>query len=129
MAPILPLLSENVLRPPSLPQSLFLLNNPFPLAQAEAIAAIASAEGITAPEPLAKWLWRRLFQREPNPGRNGPRPTGSWFPNRILKTLTSFCQMLLCSNEIAYGGLTLSSRVGKLSEASPMVSGRWDSLA
>jgi hypothetical protein len=83
------------------PQSLFLLNHPFPLAQAEAIAGAASAEGITAPGPLAKWLWRRLFQREPSPQETalaqqalGPKPE--------LKTVTALCQMLLCSNEIAY---------------------------
>jgi hypothetical protein len=83
------------------PQSLFLLNHPFPLAQAEAIATLASTEGLSAPEPLAQWLWRRLFQRAPSPQEAdlarqalGPRPD--------LKTLTAFCQMLLCSNETAY---------------------------
>jgi hypothetical protein len=83
------------------PQSLFLLNHPFPLAQAEAIATLASTEGLGAPEPLAQWLWRRLFQRAPSP-QEADLARQALGPKPDLKTLTAFCQMLLCSNETAY---------------------------
>lgn len=48
------------------PQSLFLLNSPFVLAQAEALAA-ASAASTKGSGERVRWLWRRLFQREPGP--------------------------------------------------------------
>ena len=83
------------------PQSLFLLNHSFPLAQAAALATLASSEGLSTPEPLAHWLWRRLFQRDASAHEIalaqqalGTKPDH--------KTLTVFCQMLLCCNETAY---------------------------
>ncbi len=83
------------------PQALFLLNHPFSIAQAEALAALASAEGMTDSEPITRWLWGRLFLREPSPEEAAfSRQALGLKPD--LKTLTSFCQMLLCSNETVY---------------------------
>jgi hypothetical protein len=83
------------------PQALFLLNHPFSIAQAEALAAMVSAEGLRAPDAISSWLWRRLFQRAPTRQERelALRALGL---EPDLKTLTSFCQMLLCSNETAY---------------------------
>ncbi|MEY2600036.1 MAG: hypothetical protein RLZZ142_2295, partial [Verrucomicrobiota bacterium] len=83
------------------PQSLFLLNHPFPLAQAEAIATLAFSQGLSAPDPIAHWLWRRLLQRAPGTHEIG-LARQALGPKPDLKTLTAFCQMLLCSNETAY---------------------------
>jgi len=82
------------------PQSLFLLNHPFTLAQAEALAA-ESAKAAPDPAVRLRWLWQRLFQHEP-----GAEEVA--FAAQALGTgadparWTLFCQMLLCSNEFAY---------------------------
>ena len=82
------------------PQALFLLNNPFTLAQAEGLSAAAAKAG-AEPHERVRWLWRRIFQREPVPedaalaarALGDGTDAGRW---------TSFCQMLLCSNEFSY---------------------------
>jgi hypothetical protein len=82
------------------PQSLFLLNHPFTLAQAEALAA-ASAQANAETRDRVRWLWRRLFQRD-------PAPEDDALAARVLGTAadatrwTAFCQTLLCSNEFIY---------------------------
>jgi hypothetical protein len=82
------------------PQSLFLLNHPFTLAQAEALAA-ASAQAGAETRDRVRWLWRRVFQRD-------PAPEDDALAARVLGTAadatrwTAFCQTLLCSNEFIY---------------------------
>jgi len=82
------------------PQSLFLLNHPFTLAQAEALSAVSANAGADAKERV-RWLWQRVFQRELT-------PTEMALATRALGDApdaarwTAFCQMLLCSNEFSY---------------------------
>jgi hypothetical protein len=82
------------------PQSLFLLNDPFSLAQADALAA-ASAQACVEPQARVRWLWRRIFQHEPSPedAALAARALGA---GTDAARWTSFCQALLCSNEFIY---------------------------
>ena len=82
------------------PQSLFLLNHPFTLAQAEALS-VAAAKAGAEPQERVRWLWRRIFQREPSPGDEALalRALGT---DADAARWISFCQMLLCSNEFSY---------------------------
>ncbi len=82
------------------PQSLFLLNHLFTLAQAEALFAAAAQASGDSDERL-RWLWRRLFQREPDAADRAlaARALGS---EADAARWTEFCQMLLCANEFAY---------------------------
>ena len=82
------------------PQSLFLLNHPFTLAQAAALSD-AAAKAVPDPKERIRWLWECVFQRQPTPAdlalanhALGEAPdAGRW---------TAFCQMLFCSNEFTY---------------------------
>jgi len=77
------------------PQSLFLLNHPFTLAQAEALAA-AAAQAAAEPRERVRWLWLRLFQHEPSP------ENAALAERALAADAVALCQMLLCSNEFAY---------------------------
>jgi hypothetical protein len=82
------------------PQSLFLLNHPFTLAQAEALAT-ASAQASSEPRERLRCLWRRLFQHEPAP-EDEALATRALGTDADAARWAAFCQMLLCTNEFAY---------------------------
>jgi hypothetical protein len=82
------------------PQSLFLLNSPFVVAQAEALAA-ASAKAALERDERLRWLWRRLFQRNPSPADES-LATRALPADAAPARWTAFCQALLCSDEFAY---------------------------
>ena len=82
------------------PQSLFLLNHPFTLAQAEALSA-AAAKADADVNGWVFWLWQRVFQREPSPADTA-LATRALGENPDAARWTEFCQMLLCSNEFSY---------------------------
>ena len=82
------------------PQSLFLLNHPFTLAQAEALSSSAAKTSADAKERVCL-LWQRVFQREPAPAEMA-LATRALGENPDAARWTSFCQMLLCSNEFSY---------------------------
>jgi hypothetical protein len=93
------------------PQALFLLNHPFAMAQARALAVRAAKQG-TSDEARIQWLYGQIFgrpatEREAMIGKavlsrgreaakmagDGPKPEEIWEP---------YCQILLCSNEFMY---------------------------
>ncbi len=82
------------------PQSLFLMNHPFVLTQAEALANAVFEAGVMR-EKRVRWLWQRLLQRAPSPEEKV-------LTDRVLGNESdkaqwaAFCQMMLCSNEFAY---------------------------
>ncbi|HSH95343.1 MAG TPA: DUF1553 domain-containing protein, partial [Roseimicrobium sp.] len=82
------------------PQSLFLLNHPFTVSQAEALASAAIKAGSTTPDRV-RWLWQRLFQHAPAAAdlSLADRALGG---DADIARWTVYCQMLLCSNEFAY---------------------------
>ncbi len=82
------------------PQSLFLLNDPFTLAQADALAA-AAAQACAEPTARVRWLWRRIFQHDPS-SEDAALAARALGANADAARWTSFCQALLCSNEFIY---------------------------
>lgn len=76
------------------PQALWLLNHPFALARAKALAELAGKqEGDSATK--MRWLARRLWQRDPTAAELAvaARAGDNW---------EALCQVLLCSNELIY---------------------------
>ena len=99
------------------PQALFLLNSPFALAQANALAARVMKRGTPDSEKI-RWLYRLLYGREPNSrelevglravARREEFPQS--LPNRADTRRTHpidaawlrYCHVLLCANEFMF---------------------------
>jgi uncharacterized protein DUF1553/uncharacterized protein DUF1549/cytochrome c len=84
------------------PQALWLLNHPFALAQARALAESVAHEASPETDGRIAWLYERLFARPPQPEEI--RTAGAAIA-RLGGNETAWeqlCQVLLCSNEFAY---------------------------
>jgi hypothetical protein len=80
------------------PQALFLLNHPFALAQAKALADRSTREAPAGIAHRVEWLYQRLFARPPSPEETALALTAvgngtEW---------ESYCHTLLCANEFVY---------------------------
>ena len=87
------------------PQSLFLLNSPFALAQTKALAELALKQPGLDDARRIDWLYQRLYARPPKPeekelglqvvrdGAAGADAAAAW---------EQYCQVLLCANEFVY---------------------------
>jgi hypothetical protein len=82
------------------PQSLFLLNHPLTLQQADRLAE-ATVTSSQETDSRLRWLWRRVFQAEltAEDEEMSIRFLGTE-PDAMRWSM--FCQMLLCSNRFAY---------------------------
>jgi len=82
------------------PQSLFLLNHPLVLEQAERLTAMVMQQPDETVLRLHR-LWRQVFQAAPTPAEQAwsQRVLG---PEPDVIAWTTFCQMLLCSNRLTY---------------------------
>jgi hypothetical protein len=87
------------------PQSLFLLNSPFALAQNKALAELALTQPNSDDAARIDWLYRRLYARPPKPeekelglqlvkeAQGAADAAAAW---------EQYCQVLLCANEFVY---------------------------
>ena len=88
------------------PQALFLMNHPFALAQARALAERASKlSGFDARKKI-EWLYRNLYGRPPGKeeadiGLALVEPPGDGKKEGESRWL-EYCQALLCANEFVY---------------------------
>lgn len=79
-------------------QSLFLLNHPFTVQQAERLSHLAAGKG-AQDHAVVDWLCRRLFLRPAS--SQEARLAAAFLPDDPARW-TALCQMLLCSNEFVY---------------------------
>jgi len=94
------------------PQALFLLNNPFALAQAGKLAQFVQRDGPHAASARIDWLYHRLFGRAPTEREVAAAlaalasPTHDELPAPARQSLDPawerYCQVLLCANEFLY---------------------------
>ncbi len=94
------------------PQALFLLNNPFALAQASKLAQLVQRGGPQSASARIDWLYRRLFGRAPAEREIAAglaalaSPTHDEPPAAAAQSLDPawerYCQVLLCVNEFLY---------------------------
>ena len=82
------------------PQALWLLNHPFASAQAAALARLAKTQGGQEADAVIRWLFERLYGRQPTPEETGlispllePRSERAW---------ERLAHVLLCANEFIY---------------------------
>jgi hypothetical protein len=100
-APDAQVIAEKRLDSTVAPQALFLLNSPFVLQQAEALAQRAlKRDGDDAAR--VRWLYEMLYSRETSAREIdlGVRATGQ--TNDLVAAWTRYCQVLLCANEFIY---------------------------
>jgi hypothetical protein len=89
------------------PQALFLMNHPFAMAQAEALArrAVHCAEDDAG---RIRWLYALLYNREPSPqelqiGLRAVEDSRSGEGKQsLVERWEPYCQVLLCANEFIY---------------------------
>jgi hypothetical protein len=81
------------------PQALFLMNNPFVLDRARALADRVMKQG--PPDDRAKidWLYRLLYSR---PANDRETEIGMAVVREGGESWASYCQVLLCANEFVY---------------------------
>jgi hypothetical protein len=84
------------------PQALWLLNHPFALAQIKALADRLEREGPKATEARVEWLYERLFARLPRAEERELMASAVRRLGEGTKTWEQICQVLVCSNELAY---------------------------
>jgi hypothetical protein len=92
------------------PQALFLLNHPFALAQARALAQRALREGPPAERDRIAWLYQLLYARPPGAREidlgtaalGQARAAASGQPDGEERAWAEYCQVLLCANEFMY---------------------------
>ena len=89
------------------PQALFLLNHPFAVEQAKALADLALKQASADDRGRIDWLYRRLYARPPTAQEvdlamsvlGGVNQTK---PDEVAAAWTQYCQILLCANEFMY---------------------------
>ncbi|MCA9418097.1 MAG: DUF1553 domain-containing protein, partial [Candidatus Omnitrophica bacterium] len=85
------------------PQALFLLNNPFVLETAEAMAKDLLANASISGEERIRGIYQKLYSRPPT---DQELKIGESFTSKgeaeALKSWTEYCQILLCANEFVY---------------------------
>ncbi len=86
------------------PQALFMLNHPFALNTAKALAKLTEREGPTEDERKIAWLYERLFARPATPREIeiGLRLLREAASGDKAAAWTQYCQVLLCANEFVY---------------------------
>ncbi len=95
-------------------QSLFLLNNPFVVEQSAKLAQLALTQAGSPPEMRCRWLFSRVFNREPNPVEleatlqlyrtltSEGAATDEAPLSQELFTWSTICQAYLASSEFRY---------------------------
>ena len=84
------------------PQALWLLNHPFALAQAKALAQRLEREAPADSPARIAWLYERLFARSPRPEETQRATAALAQLGSDTAAWEQFCQVLLCSNEFVY---------------------------
>jgi hypothetical protein len=89
------------------PQALFLLNHPFAVEQAKALAELTLKQASADDKGRIDWLYRRLYARPPTAEETelGIRVIGeAGAPKQedVLAVWAQYCQILLCANEFMY---------------------------
>ena len=89
------------------PQALFLLNHPFAVQQARALAELTLKQASADDRGRIDWLYRRLYARpatapETELGSRLIGESGATKPEEVLAAWTQYCQILLCANEFMY---------------------------
>jgi len=84
------------------PQSLWLMNQPFVLAQAQALAERMAREAPADAEGRADWLTRLLFARSATPAETALIADSMGRAAEPAKAWEQICHALLCSNEFAF---------------------------
>jgi hypothetical protein len=80
------------------PQALFLLNHPFALDQAKALAARSA--GHDSVDQRVAWLYQALYARLPAPRER--ELAAELLPSREATAWERYCHILLCANEFIY---------------------------
>lgn len=81
------------------PQALFLMNNPFVLDRAKALADRAMKEGPADDRAKIDWLYRLLYSRA---ATERETRIGLAMIDEGGDSLQRYCQVLLCANEFVY---------------------------
>ena len=89
------------------PQALFLLNHPFAVEQAKALADLALKQASADARGRIDWLYRRLYSRPPTPpelelASQVLGQVDASKPEEVLAAWSQYCQILLCANEFMY---------------------------
>jgi hypothetical protein len=93
------------------PQALFLMNNPFALAQTQFLARRVMQQGGDTDAARIDWLYRLLLCRAPTAEEveigkaaleDARKPNGSDEQVKPEQPWEAYCQVLLCSNEFMY---------------------------
>jgi hypothetical protein len=89
------------------PQALFLLNHPFAVEQAKALAGLTLKQASADDRGRIDWLYRRLYARPPTPpevelGLGVVGQAGAKKEDEVLAAWSQYCQILLCANEFMY---------------------------
>jgi len=89
------------------PQALFLLNHPFAVEQARALAGLTLKQASADDRGRIDWLYRRLYARPPTPpevelGLSVVGQAGAKKDDELLAAWSQYCQILLCANEFMY---------------------------
>jgi hypothetical protein len=77
------------------PQALFLMNHPFLMARASALAKLAGVQRLDDRGRI-QWLYRRLYARP------ATEPEVAIGLRAVSRNWETYCQVLLCGNEFAY---------------------------
>jgi cytochrome c553 len=84
------------------PQALWLLNHPFALAQAKALAQRLEREAPPDLPARVAWLYEHLFTRPPHAEETQRAVTALARLGGDAASWEQFCQVLLCANEFVY---------------------------
>jgi hypothetical protein len=89
------------------PQALFLLNHPFAVEQARALAELTLKQASADDRGRIDWLYRRLYARPPKPeevelATSVLKEVAGSKPDDVSAAWTQYCQILLCANEFMY---------------------------
>jgi mono/diheme cytochrome c family protein len=89
------------------PQALFLMNHPFAIEQAKALADLALKQASADDRGRIDWLYRRLYARPPTAQEvdlalSVLGEVDKTKPDVVAAAWTQYCQILLCANEFMY---------------------------
>jgi Protein of unknown function (DUF1553) len=88
------------------PQALFLLNHPFAVQQAKALADLTLKQASADDRGRIDWLYRRLYARPPTAQETDLAMSvlgeARGTPEETAAAWTQYCQILLCANEFMY---------------------------
>jgi hypothetical protein len=93
------------------PQALFLMNDPFALAQTKALSERVIKQGTPDDAGRIDWLYRRLYSRAPSDKeieigltmlKEAQQPEGGKPPLAKDAAWEAYCQVLVCANEFVY---------------------------